>query len=374
MNDETLRLTIDEMYRLAHEYTGDVRMYGFRDLYQVFDAARNIPYATDIDSTGVDECLKRPLYGSLSGDCDDKTIFSAASLQLLGIPWRIVTVSYTPDQQMQHVYLEVKYNNVWLPFDPTYPQNKIFTERTYTKKLIWTDNMIYNRGNNVHTLEGMHGIIADVTGLNDVSSALKDLSNTLQNLPLIGSLFKGKTTHVDYDTARSKQSAMYIPIDTLYRALPTDGQAQYCQLAMSYYMNVWTPTFGTWWSSFPANELTAEKKVHGTPVANYDWLKFYITDPYYCVLTQADAASLDSTLPVWYTTPFNKYVTTPLTAWIAAKYNTTPAALEQATQPTSPAAISATATQQAGMSTILILGLVGAGLMMLTGKKGKKRS
>src|SRR5207245_10835491 len=141
----------------------------------------------DIVSCGVDECLKRPEYGVIEGDCDDKAILAGAMLSRISIPWRIVTVSYRPDNVQSHVYLEVCINGQYLPFDATYPANQIFWELPYTKKIVWNNPMMYKRQYNVNTLEGNLG---DST-ITDVLAALSGISGilgTLANLPLIGGL------------------------------------------------------------------------------------------------------------------------------------------------------------------------------------------
>jgi hypothetical protein len=177
MND--LAVTISEMYRLADEYRGDIEGFNLQSVRDVFDYVKNIPFVPDA-ATGYDEFLRRPLTTINGGDCDDKTILSIVALSNIGVPARIVTTSYKLDGEMEHVYLEVFINGKWQPFDPTYKTNKIFWERPYTKKIIWSRKM--------NTYKSLGQDPASILeAVQTVAKIFKDLG--------LGSLFKGKTTY-----------------------------------------------------------------------------------------------------------------------------------------------------------------------------------
>jgi len=137
----TLEATIGQMYRLMHQYRNDVRSTGWRNIREVYEGVKHVPYRRDetaAECLGAAECVKRPgLTLVLGGDCDDKVILAGAALLNLGVPFRVVTTSYLPSGEMQHTYLEIYVDGVWLPFDPTYQHNNLGQEANYTHKLVW---------------------------------------------------------------------------------------------------------------------------------------------------------------------------------------------------------------------------------------------
>ena len=180
-SDLQLCSTLSEVQRLINSYQSDVVKFLFRDPYEIFDYVSSLPYVTDRDSCGFDECLKRPAATDLSGgDCDDKTIFSAAAFALLNIPYRLVLTSYRADKELQHIYLEVYWNNSWKPFDPTYSTNQIFTEKPYTRKVYGDDLMKFYMHNGIPTLEG--------TTIDSVTQSANDWTATFQNVVGAGNL------------------------------------------------------------------------------------------------------------------------------------------------------------------------------------------
>ena len=54
------------------------------------------------------------------GDCDDKVILLASLLESIGHPARFVAVGFRPDEY-EHVYVETKLGNQWLPLETTEP-------------------------------------------------------------------------------------------------------------------------------------------------------------------------------------------------------------------------------------------------------------
>lgn len=126
MRSDALRYTVEEMYRLADRYAGDLAGYGVQrfNVSELFDFIRRIPYVADHRLCPGPECLQRPALALSGGDCDDKTIVSGAAFNLRGDPWRIKTVSFSPDGEMQHTYPEVRIAGSWKPFDATYHTNE----------------------------------------------------------------------------------------------------------------------------------------------------------------------------------------------------------------------------------------------------------
>lgn len=57
----------------------------------------------------------------LAGDCDDMSVLLAALLQSIGKPTRFIAVGFGPPGEFEHVYVEVKTGNDWLPLDPSVP-------------------------------------------------------------------------------------------------------------------------------------------------------------------------------------------------------------------------------------------------------------
>ena len=322
MTDQ-LTYTIGEMYRLANEYSDDVAKYDLRTIDQIFNAARRIPYVSDIRSCGEDECVKRPMYGFLEGDCDDKAIFAGAALGRIGVPYRFVTVSYSPDADMSHVYLEVKRAGGWMPFDPTYLRNTIYREGDYAKKIVW-ENPMLKRQNGVATLEGVGQVAEAIAMAGSLKDVLGAIQNILTNIPIIGGLFRGSTTHVDEDTAVAQQKATGSKALALYDALDQQGQQLMFEQASSFFKNYILPGWGTWWDNFINNnyqrQLAAGNVFNTQRMATWH----YIADPAYYFLRLEDSTRVQQSMNAWYIGPVQSRVFDPVKAYITSKYNMTP--------------------------------------------------
>jgi transglutaminase-like putative cysteine protease len=55
-----------------------------------------------------------------AGDCDDKSILTAALLEAIGYPTRFVAVGIAKDLY-QHVLVEVQHKGQWIPLETTEP-------------------------------------------------------------------------------------------------------------------------------------------------------------------------------------------------------------------------------------------------------------
>lgn len=60
--------------------------------------------------------------GKISGDCDDISMLQGAIYKCLGIPVRFVAIRSNADNpNYDHVFSEVRVNNVWVIYDVTLP-------------------------------------------------------------------------------------------------------------------------------------------------------------------------------------------------------------------------------------------------------------
>lgn len=53
------------------------------------------------------------------GDCDDQVILLASLMESAGYPTRFVVTAYTAPDMLEHVYLQVCLDGVWVDCDPT---------------------------------------------------------------------------------------------------------------------------------------------------------------------------------------------------------------------------------------------------------------
>lgn len=149
--DNTVEHIIALIKRSAHDKILD--FFNGKTLQQIFDfISKEIKYIADPMSVswlqgGSIELLRSPKYTMLEavGDCDDKHILAGSIFYRMGIPVRVAIMSNKPDKKFHHIYLEINIptkenpGGVWKPFDATYPQNKLFEEKPYTRKRIYED-------------------------------------------------------------------------------------------------------------------------------------------------------------------------------------------------------------------------------------------
>lgn len=307
MNDR-LAYTVQEIYRLASEYQTDVVPGKLTSLRNIFDRVRTVPYRTDFDSCGEDECLKRPAFGLIEGDCDDKTIIAGAYFNRLGIPWRVKTVSYNSEGEMQHVYPEVLLSGQWMPFDATYSRNKLFTERPYTNSITWENPNMTQRNYGVLSLAGLG--FSPMVVLADVDSIL----STLQKLPIIGSFFRGKTEHQTYDESLAAQQGIFAQVVDLRRQLNEEGQARLDALAKSFWDNHVVPGWGTWWDA-------AVQRLYNYWIQQPAWqgqeyrTAWYLSMPVFIFMFNEDKTRVAQSIESWYNVPVKTKVWDPITVW-----------------------------------------------------------
>lgn len=361
-----LEYTIGEMYRLADKYTGDVERYDLHTVDQIFNAARRIPYVSDLGSCGEEECLKRPAYGYWEGDCDDKAIFSGAALRRIGVPFRFVTVAFSPTAEMSHVYLEIYRGGKWLPFDPTYIQNSLYRESPYAQKIVWPNPML-TRQYGVATLEGVGQVTEAIAIVGNLKTVLSSIQNILVNVPIIGGLFRGSTQHIDEDTAVAKQKEVGDNAIRLYDALDDNGKSLMAAQAKSFFVNYILPGWGNWWDNAINNNY--QKQLAAGNVFNTQRMAtwHYIADPVYYFLRLEDSTRVQDSLNSWYTGPVQSRVFDPINAYVQTKYGMTAQQLEQQYQAHTGGGIS---TASLGDPKTLLLIGVGALLLFGMGKRG----
>ncbi|MDE2232992.1 MAG: transglutaminase domain-containing protein [Patescibacteria group bacterium] len=140
--------TVGQMKRLIDSYYEDMRFSQTMSLQEIHDFLKfHVPYVRDgilgsirglSEEQFNAEVLQRPAITlQRGGDCDDKVIAAASYCKLKNIPYVIVTTSYRPDKEMEHVYLYIWYGGTWQPFDVTMKSVNIFQELPYTAHEVW---------------------------------------------------------------------------------------------------------------------------------------------------------------------------------------------------------------------------------------------
>lgn len=141
-----------EMKRITTKYCDDLRTIFIRykgklisisDLPFIayYDLIKNLQYRQDIAPVEVVARPKILLKGVQDGaglDCKKKAILIASwiCLNVGKNNFRFVASSKRKDKQITHVFPEILVNEVWLPVDATYPQNKPFRKERLTNKEI----------------------------------------------------------------------------------------------------------------------------------------------------------------------------------------------------------------------------------------------
>lgn len=84
------------------------------------------------------ETLKTPLetLRSLQGDCDDKALLAGTLLQSIGFAVRYVAIGYNAPDEFEHVYLEAKMGDAWVPVETTEPVNLGWTPEPPLARLV----------------------------------------------------------------------------------------------------------------------------------------------------------------------------------------------------------------------------------------------
>jgi len=119
------------MHKLAQKYSFDMAPYASLPPAQMFRILSNVPFKPDPRGH---ELLQRPKFTmTYGGDCDDKSIASAAYAIITGLKYRFRAIGFKIAGKtripLTHVFTEIKINREWVAFDCTYAYN-IFGQRT----------------------------------------------------------------------------------------------------------------------------------------------------------------------------------------------------------------------------------------------------
>jgi len=361
-NEEQIAYTVQQMYRLADQYRGDVDNYNLNNVYDIFRFTQDIPYVRDIDSTGHLEALKRPSIGVQEGDCDDKTIFAAAALSKINIPYRIVTTSYRPDKEMQHAYLEILLNGRWLPFDATFKSNKIFTERPFTHKIIWIEKMKTNLGS-----DPANGVDEKEKGVDEKEKKEKliaaSITKIAKALSFLKGWFGGKVrTYMPWDTAHAESKKIEAEIRSLYSELDNNGRKMMSEKSNQFYASVLNIVSNKGNNNYKAYELIMEQEKAGR---TYGWwnieldrVAFQCTYPIEAVLLGAISEWVPKMLQDWIMNPLDSMVLKPLRDYKVSPDN-------------KPGADKGSGIIPGVDNSLLLIGAAGLALIMFAGK-GKR--
>lgn len=152
--------TIEEIYGMINRHKDEPELekhFAGKNMQEIFDLiSKRIKYVADpmklaeLDGGSI-ELLRSPKYTLIerAGDCDCKSILAGSLFTNKKVPFRLVVTSSKPDKQLHHIYLDVLVKNPvtgiedWKPFDATYPENEIWKEKDYTKKIAY---YLFNNG------------------------------------------------------------------------------------------------------------------------------------------------------------------------------------------------------------------------------------
>lgn len=154
-----------------------------------------------------------------------------------------------------------------------------------------------------------------------ILGTIQDLLDFLVKVPLIGSLFKGKTQHVDYDTALSTQRTALARLSSIYDSVDADGQALLRKGANDYWEKYVYPGFSSWWGG----RIAIDSKTWSSK----DWLDngktqflVYGSMPLFYFLSLEDAVRVQATVEERYTSKVKYYILDPLQKYLEVKYGT----------------------------------------------------
>lgn len=139
--------TVNRIFQLAKKFSGDLdsiyinkggRPFPVSDLSLVdfYKFVKSIPYQRDEKPIEIVARPKIIIDRYLEGegrDCKKAAVLMGAYFERHDIPWRIATVSTRSDKKIHHVFPQVKINGQFLNADATYPDMKLFEEKTVSK-------------------------------------------------------------------------------------------------------------------------------------------------------------------------------------------------------------------------------------------------
>lgn len=150
---------------------------------------------------------------------------------------------------------------------------------------------------------------------------IQNLLDFLVQLPLIGSLFKGKTQHVDYDTSLAKQREALAFIDSIYKSLDAKGQHIMFLGAKKYWEEYVQPGFGTWWDGI-INKDAQLWSAKGFLLNEESSTMTYGSMPLFYFLRYEDATRVKDTVEERYTSKVKLYILDPVQSYLEVTYGT----------------------------------------------------
>jgi hypothetical protein len=147
------------------------------------------------------------------------------------------------------------------------------------------------------------------------------LSGILADLPLIGSLFKGKTQHVDYDTCVAKSNEIATASMRFYLALDTEGRHLMYTKAREYYISYVLAGFGAWWDNAIQKDY-ASWGAKGWTANEQELTYHYLAQPVFYFMFFPDATNFQELFPDRYTNKLNVVLWTPLSEYVKQKFGT----------------------------------------------------
>ena len=131
-----------EITWLAKNFWSDLDKTGDLDktIDQFYDKVKRIPYSEDMTNEVVSRPLflmDRSMFPSL--DCKKKAVLMSSWLEAHGKPWRLVTNSELPSQEIHHIFPQTKIDGEWFNVDATYEDYELYDakpESTAAEELI----------------------------------------------------------------------------------------------------------------------------------------------------------------------------------------------------------------------------------------------
>jgi len=140
-NEATLSITLEEVERLAREYSADTENLSRWSLHDLFEyVSKKIKYKADPKEF---ELVMRPkhLLKKGEGDCDDKTVFILSvfynfwKIRLKGFDgFGYSIVSQSTNRDYHHIFPFIIIHGKCYDFDATYPQNIAGQTKRWSKR------------------------------------------------------------------------------------------------------------------------------------------------------------------------------------------------------------------------------------------------
>lgn len=195
------------------------------------------------------------------------------------------------------------------------------------------------------------------------ASVFSNLSKILQDIPLLGGLFKGSTPHIPYDECVAKSNEVAGQFIRLYDALDEAGKLLFYQKAKEFYSYV-LRDFGSWWGGVIQQDYDSwESK--GWLTDNRTATYHYLAQPVFYFMRFEDATRVETLFASRYTQKMNNILWVSLSTYTQQTYGKT---LDQFKAQVMPSETPGSLPSQAGILGInsqLIIYLVIAGVVAI---------